>query len=415
MHSLLRMAVRNLCRYRRRTLMAALLIAVGVVSVLLFLAVGSAFKRTMIESITDSMLGHIQIHRKGYVASIDSLPLNLQLKPKQMDKLKSIIDQTPGVVAQSKRIKFGGMYSNFVETTNIRVNGIIPADEIATCPGIPARVNEGKGDTPVLKPGEIWLPELLAKGLKVKTGDEGVIIATNIDGSVNGGTFKVAGILESVTGPGGRDAYIHVQDAVELLRMDQPEISEVALRVDDFGRLDAIHAELLAALAEVRNPMGKPVFEVHTWEKLTPFSNVARSVDLVTRFMQFVLIAVVLVAVVNVMMMAVYERTREIGTMAALGTPPSRILGLFLTEGFLLGALGAAVGIAIGATAVSIVRVTGLTMAFGRQSELVLHPTLDVGGIVMVTLLVVALSVLGSLQPAFRASRMDPIEALRHV
>ena len=415
MRDLLRMALRNLYRYKRRTTMAALLIAVGVVSVLLFLAVGSAFKRTMIESITDSMLGHIQIHRKGYVASIDSLPLNLQLKPEQVRKLKSIIAEMPGVVARSKRIKFGGMFSNFVETTNIRVNGVIPADEIATCPGLPARVNEGQADAPALKPGEIWLPELLAKGLKVKTGDEGVIIATNLDGSVNGFTFKVAGILESVTGPGGRDAYVHFQDAVELLRMDQPDVSEIALRVDSFDHLDAIHADLSAAVAEFRNPMGKPVFEVHTWEKLTPFANIARSVDLVTRFMQFVLIAVVLVAVTNVMMMAVYERTREIGTMAALGTPPGRILGLFLTEGFLLGALGAGVGLAISLTVVNIMRVTGFTMAFGRQSELVLRPTLGGGEIVMVTLLVVALAIIGSLQPSFRASRMDPIEALRHV
>jgi putative ABC transport system permease protein len=245
-------------------------------------------------------------------------------------------------------------------------------------------------------------------------GDEGVIIATNEDGSVNGVTLKVVGILESVTGPGGRDGYIHLQDAAELLRMDEPTVSEVALRLDGFDRLDAVHQHLSQALSEVKNPKGKPVFEVHTWEKLHPFSHVAKSVDIITRFMQFVLIAVVLVSVINVMMMAVYERTREIGTMSAIGTQPGRILGLFMTEGSLLGALGAAVGLAISLAVVGTLKMTGFTMAFGR-AELTLHPALGVADVVMVTALVIALAVLGSLQPAYRASRLDPIEALRHI
>jgi putative ABC transport system permease protein len=116
-----------------------------------------------------------------------------------------------------------------------------------------------------------------------------------------------------------------------------------------------------------------------------------------------------------VMMMAVYERTREIGTMAALGTRPGKILALFLLEGLLLGALGAVVGLLIGIAVVCAMHTTGYTMAWGQQADLVLRPTLELGQIALVTLLVVALAVLGSLQPAFRASRLDPIEALRHV
>jgi len=405
MFDLVKIAARNLLRYRRRTALASLLIAVGVVSLLLFVAVGSAFKRTMIESITDSMMGHVQIHHKGYVASIDNLPLNLQLQPAQMKELDAILEETAGVVATSRRIKFGAMFSNFVETTNIRVNAIAPEDELSTCPGIPARVNGGDSTEPSLKPGEIWLPKLLANGLKVSTGDEAVIIATNEDGSVNGVTLKVVGILDSVTGPGGRDGYIHFEDAVELLRMDEPTVSE---------KLDDVHAHLTQALSQFTNPKGKPMFEVHTWEKLHPFSNVANSVDLITRFMQFVLIAVVLISIINVMMMAVYERTREIGAMSALGTQPGRIQALFLTEGFLLGALGAAVGLAIGLTVVGVINMTGFTMAFGRQ-ELTLYPTIFLPDVAMVTVLVIALAVLGSLQPAYRASRLDPIEALRHI
>ena len=80
MGNLFKIAVRNLLRYKRRTLLTASLITIGVVFVLVFMAVSGSFKNMMIGQITDSMLGHVQVHRKGYVASIDNLPLNLNLK-----------------------------------------------------------------------------------------------------------------------------------------------------------------------------------------------------------------------------------------------------------------------------------------------------------------------------------------------
>ena len=93
-------------------------------------------------------------------------------------------------------------------------------------------------------------------------------------------------------------------------------------------------------LAEELNQQGKPIFEVHTWEKLSPFFNIARMIDVMTLFIKLMLIAIVLISIMNVMIMAVYERIREIGTMAAIGTLPGKILSLFMIEGFCLGVGG---------------------------------------------------------------------------
>ncbi|MFN2367279.1 MAG: ABC transporter permease, partial [Desulfurivibrionaceae bacterium] len=206
MSKLLRIAVRNLLRYRRRTLLTASLITLGVVFVLVFVSVTGSFKAMMIAQNTDSMLGHLQIHRKGYVASIDNLPLNLNLKGGAMTRLGKILDAEPEIAAWSERIKFGAMFSTFVETTNIRLNGIDPRREMQAVPLLSGRIIDG---SKTLGRGEIWVPELLARGMKVKVEDMVVIVATNQDGSVNGQQFKVTGILESATGPGGRDGYIH--------------------------------------------------------------------------------------------------------------------------------------------------------------------------------------------------------------
>jgi len=412
MLKLFKIAVRNLSRYKRRTLLTASLIAIGVMFVLVFIAASSSFKYIMIGQITDSMLGHLQVHKRGYVASIDSLPLTLNLSAKAEQKLEHILEDIPEIEAFSPRIKFGGMFSNFIETTNIRLNGVEPEKEIATVPLFLARIKQGEKS---IQEGEILIPELLASGMKTKVGDTVVVIATNRDGSVNGKQFVVGGIIESVTGPGGRDGYIHIQDAMEILRLEEREISEVAVRLKDFERLDAVSRQLDERLSGELNKEGKPVFDVRTWEKLSPFYNVARMIDVMTFFIKLMLIAIVLVSIMNVMIMAVYERIREIGTISAIGTMPQKILSLFLIEGFTLGVFGAAVGNILALAVVFLINLVKITFNFGRQSGLVLSPSLNTSDILLISAIVIIVSVAAALQPAFKASRMEPVEALRHV
>jgi putative ABC transport system permease protein len=384
-----------------------------VVFVLLFISVSSSFKSMMIGQMTDAMLGHLQVHRKGYLASIENLPLNMNLKLSAYKKLETILNQQGEIEAYSPRIKFGGMFSTFVETTNIRLNGVYPDRELKTVPLLPSRVSNGGGKQ--LGKGEIWIPELMAKSMKVNIGDTVVIIATNKDGSVNGKQFKVTGVLESVTGPGGRDGYIHIEDAMEVLRMEEMEVSEVAIRLKDFDLLQSFSEKLEGILSGELNKQGKPMFEVHTWEKLSPFYNIARMIDLMSFFIKLMLIAIVLISIMNVMIMAVYERIREIGTIAAIGTLPGKILSLFILEGFSLGLLGVISGNILAVIIMAIINLAKITFSFGRQTGLILSAKVMPMDMLTISLIVILISVIASLQPALKASRMEPIKALRHV
>jgi putative ABC transport system permease protein len=414
MIAVLSLSARNLMRYRRRTVLTAGLITLGVVAMLLFVAAAGSFKRAMTGQITDSMLGHLQVHQRGYVASVDNLPLNLNIGAGMLARVEQELRAEPAVAAFSVRLKLGAMFSNFAETTSVRLNGIDPQAEEATVPGLRGRIINGPRDGPLLRPGELLIPDLLSSGMKVKTGDTVVLVATNRDGSVNGRNFVVRGALEPVTGPGGRDAYLHVNDARELLRMEEAEAMEVAVRLHDLDALPRAEAALARRLDGLRDAAGRPVLELHSWKQLSPFANIASMIDLMTLFIRVMLVAIVLVSVMNVMLMAVYERIREIGTLAAIGTPPRRILGLYVGEGLLLGLLGAAVGVALSLGIVALLNLQPLEFPFGRQMVR-LQPALSVGDTVTVALLVVGMAVLASLQPAWRASRMDPIQALRHV
>ena len=414
MFNIFKLAARNLLRYKRRTFLTSILITLGVTSVLIFISVSGSFKAMMIGQVTDSMLGHLQVHCKGYLSSIDSLPLSLNLNGKQIARVKEILDKNDAVKAYSMRIKLGAMFSNFAETTNVRLNAVNPEQEIQTVPMLADRIIKGEKDG-LLEKGEILVPELIAKGMKVKIGDTIVLVATNKDGSVNGQPFVVRGILEGISGPGGRDGFIHLDDARALLRIKDREISEIAIRLKDMDQMNEVFDELKDQLGSFKNKMDKPVFELHTWEKLSPFFNIARMIDLMTFFIKIMLVAIVLVSIMNVMIMAVYERINEIGTMAAIGTQPGKILSLFLVEGFLLGVVGALIGVVISLITIAGMNAARLSFDFGRQKGLLLSPTIASSDVLMVAAIVIAIAVLGSLQPAWKAAKMDPITALRHV
>ena len=483
MLEIMRMAALNLLRYKRRTLLTAALIAVGLVAVLLFIAVAGSFKDMMVAQFTDSMVGHMQVHRRGYLGAMESLPVDRNMRPRMLVKLYEELDSTAEIESWSPRVKLMAMFSNFRSTTSIRLNGVYPEREVAVVPLLPNRVMAGGERQPLVKRGHVQVPELLAKPMDLKPGDTVVLVATNRDGSVNGKTFVVQGIMGSISGPGGRDGYIHIDDARDLLRLADEEVaagtlerhaflppdvkaaveqekqkeqslfdpapgttgeagqaagrvslvketqelfkakgwgrpsevSEIAIRLKDTSTLKETVANLDAAVAALKNNKGESIFQVHPWEQFVPFSKIANMIDIMNLFIKIILVSVVLISIMNVLLMAVYERIREIGTLSAIGTSPNKILWLFLSEGFLLGVLGTVIGTAISLIAIYALNVSTVSIAFGRQENIILAPTIGAGDVIFVGLLTILVAVLASLQPAWKASRMDPITALRHV
>ena len=216
----------------------------------------------------------------------------------------------------------------------------------------------------------------------------------------------------SATGPGGRDGYIHFADAMEILRMAEPEVSEIAVRVKTLGQVERVASTVRTQLASSGAGQGAARVEVHTWDQLSPFANVARMIDVMIFFIKLMLIAIVLISILNVMLMAV-ERVREIGTIAAIGTLPRKILALFLVEGF-LGIAGAVVGVLVGLGVIGLLHLAKLSVTFG-QGTYMLAPTIAPLEVLIASVLVIGVSLLASVQPAYKASRLEPIEALRHV
>ena len=410
MKNIVKISFRNLLRSGRRTMLTASLITIGVMFVLVYAALSGSFKEYMISQVTDSMLGHIQIHKKGYIASVDNLPLDKNLNTKQIDKITELLDKNPYIESYTFRLKLGSMFSNYVASTGIRLNGIDPQKESLTLPLFSSRLSGM--DTASLKEGSILVPELIAKGMKIKKDDTVVLVATNQKGSVNGLNFKVAGTIEPISGPGGRDGYIHIKDVKKLLRLREVEVSEVVIRLKDVEDINKV-MKSLKPLTLIRNQKDKAVFEIHTWEKLSPFYNIVKMLNIMDISIKIILISIVLISILNVMVMSVYERIKEIGTIAAMGTTPATITKLFLTEGLMLGIFGAIVGSVLSLIIVSIINAVGITFSFGRQDGLVLNPTISLNEILVVSVIVIIISLIASISPARKASKLNPVDALR--
>ena len=127
MFNIIKISFRNLYRQKRRSFLTIGIVAFGVLAVLLFTATAGSFKNFMISEITDSMLGHIQIHGKGYVSSLDNLPLDNTIKATQINKMAQILDEIPEIESYTYRILLGGMVSNYLESTSAKISAIIPA------------------------------------------------------------------------------------------------------------------------------------------------------------------------------------------------------------------------------------------------------------------------------------------------
>jgi len=410
MKNLIKIAVRNLFRYKRRTLLTSSLIAFGVVLVIVFGGLAISFKTQMVGVITNTALGDLQIHKKGYVESIDNLPLNLSLSDSEYAAVEQVLQAMPEVEAYSPRIKFGAMISNYAQTSNIRLSAVRPEMEQRTVTDLVRRIKtSGAAQGEFVKPGEIVVPENLVKGLGLNIGDEIVLIATNKEGSVNALPVRIGGVVEAVLGPTGKDGYIHFSDAMILLRMDRPEVIEIAVKVKEFAKLGSVSGSLKRALSAPGSGA-----EVHTWDQLSPFASIARIVDLLIIVVKFILISIVLVSILNIMTMSVFERVSEIGTIAAIGTPPRRILMMFLIEGFSMGLLSTAVGVGVGLGIIWILNLTRIDFTFG-QMNISLAPSIPAGEVLLTVAIVMLVSLLASLHPAAKAARMEPVDALGHV
>lgn len=392
------MALRNVLRNRRRTAITAFGMVLGLTVAILIRGVLSGVDDGMRDQVVASSTGAIQIHRAGYMANVLSTPLSMDFPADEA--LLGRVRSVPGVRAAAARLLFSGMVNLNDQSVAIAVQALDPVADAAVCPMRHELLEPGSEFGPG---GGFLVARPLLDALSGKAGEEAVLIAPDQDGALNAVAANITGSLRT-NGPDTRFAMVSLDVAQRLLRM-QGRATEIAVALERLEDAPTVADALRARLG--------PSFEVHTWLDVVPEAkdNLARH-DLVSSIISGVFVLLMLLGVSNTMLMSALDRTREVGTMMALGLRRRGILGLFLVEGLLLGLLGGALGVLAGGGLVAVLggRPVVVTPSVGMPFHF--SPAVSTAYLLELLIIVTCGAVLVSTYPAWRASRLRPVEAL---
>ncbi len=400
-------AGRNIRRDFRRTAITIITIVIGVFVIVLARGILKGFQNETKVQVIESRTGDIQIHKAGYRETLNILPLDLSVRLDDVMKLVSSVD---GIKEVSGRILFSGQLTTLEESSMLLGKAIDVEKELVVCPKLKDCIVQGEFLTPKDKNAIVLTKDLFTK-LHVALGDSLTLFATSKEGAINATELVVKGVFVStMPDSSNKLGFIPLKTAQELLLMDGI-VTEVVLKTEKNCNINEI-------VSEMKNRKSADELEINTWQEIEQgFIRAMQNQDFLSVMVSMILFIIVFSTVMNTMLMVVLERTREIGTLMAIGYKKKHILSLFLLEGAIKGLMGGIIGSILGAAVVSILNTTGIL--FSRpgteQGAFVLRPEIDSGILVLAILFSLGAAALASLYPANRGASMDPVESLRSV
>lgn len=410
----LRLGWRNLWRNPGRSALAIGAVAVGFGALMTLDGLSEGMARQMLVDGTRLLLGQVQVHDAGYLPDRNLYDTVGGDRGTDVPALLDALEARRGVQVAAPRVLAFGLLSTGPRSAGAELFGIEPARE-ARVTSLLDTVIDGRSLAGA-PPGTVLLGRTLAEVLGARVGDEVAVVTQAADGSIGNELWRVGGIFR--TGLVAMDrsvAITSLDDLQALLALGPTRIHEVALRIDDPLDAEAVAAGLAAS------GVLPPHAEAKSWERLAPA--LADYLRLLRGWNWIVVVIVGIFAafgVLNSMLMSVFERTHELGVLAALGFRPSQTLAMVAAESVCLAAVGLAVGLGLGVLATAYLVwhgwdltrwAEGLTIA-GVLVNPVLRATFTWRSIPSLALTLGAITVLAALIPAVRAARLRPVIAL---
>ena len=404
---LVTVAWRNLWRNHRRTLIMLTAIAIGLWGMIWMTALMRGMVDQMIDSSISTLSGHIQIHAEGF---LDDPSIERSIPPARDNPALLALLDSPRVTHWSERIRVPAVIRSERDVFGVTLVGIDPQQEDGLS-FIADSVTEGEyladeHDSHVL------IGRKLLERLETKPGRRIVLMSQDPDNNIAERGFRIGGIFDTdLQATETSYVFTGIETARALLKMGNG-VSEISLLGPDYRNLDALAADVRTAAAEA---------DTKTWLELDTY--MASMLDVMDGVI-FVWFGIIFLALsfglVNTLLMAVFERTREIGLLQALGMPPGNILIMVLVESVIMLLIGLAAGNLLSWLTILPIQdgidisavAAGLEWA-GMSSTLL--PAVKSSDVLLANAIVLLLGIAASLFPAWRASRKVPVEAITRI
>jgi ABC-type lipoprotein release transport system permease subunit len=414
---LLQLAWRNLWRNPRRTLIAMAAIGLGYAMLLFVACLMAGLRQQMIESGTGLVLSDMEVHAPDYYPD---RPIQQTLGGRtgtDVSALVAAIAADPRVQAASPRVYGYGLVSATHQSAGVQLLGVVP-DQEPKITVLQTRMVKGSYLTGRMPKGVV-MGDKLAATIGVEVGSEIVLLTPAVDGSTGNDLYTVAGLFH--TGLDDMDrglVLMSLASLQELLRLPPGRIHEVGIKLHDITA-----ATTTAAALEVKLSKTLPV-RVRAWPALAPeLADYVQFNRRVTFILFFIFFLLAVMGIVNTMLMAIIERTRELGMLMAVGMRPVQVVGLIVAEAASLAGASLVLGAALGTPLLWYLQVHGLNLGGDRGAVSlagvvvgpIWHGRQDFTAYTQAALGLAFTALVSALYPALRAARFRPTEALRKV
>ena len=406
---LFKMALRNVAKNVRRSLFTALAVGAGFAAISVFSGyIHNVYAGLSEQAVHGEGLGHLTIVKRGYFENATLDPKKYLITRAELERIGEVLDAERGVELWTPRLSLSGMITNGRTSTIFLGEGMVPEEESR----LRGRFRPDRGgNLNPRSPTSIAVASDLARLLGLKIGSSGVLFTTTFDGQANALDADVASIYNTgISATNDKALLLQLDFARRLVDTDGADRIRVLLRrIQDSD----------AARARLENKLRATGFdiEIRTWKELSSFYGRVKALfDMIFVFIFFIVFVIVIMSVTNTMSMSVMERTREIGTLRALGMTRWHIVRLFSGEAVVLAVLGSALGLAITMIVAAGVNTAGLSYVPPNTSDEVILLVDVVYGRMAATLAgLVMLAIAAAYLPSASASRKRIVDALGHV